>query len=167
MASIELQEVLKTVMRYTWETAHFLAPYCWRYRLELGIIILIVLLVHWVRKYQKAHAPIHVYSKEGADFFVNRTAILKLIRNNIAQTSFGTAKRILLKDTRRYIKVRLTVVLTSGQSFEQASSVFQACVKNAIISTLGESKPLRISVILDKIEQGCTKEESNNANGYQ
>lgn len=40
MASIELQEVLKTVMRYTWDTAHFLAPtrskqavaYCYHFR---------------------------------------------------------------------------------------------------------------------------------------
>ncbi|MCQ2955893.1 MAG: hypothetical protein MJ218_01730 [Opitutales bacterium] len=167
MASIELQEVLKTVMRCTWDTAHFLAPYCWRYRMELGIIALILLLVHWVRKYQKAHAPIRVCSKEGGEFFVNRTAILKLIRNNISQTGFGTAKRVLLKDTRRYVEVRLTVVLASGQSFEQASSVFQACVKSAIIGTLGESKPCRISIFLDKIEPARAKEESNNANGCQ
>lgn len=154
-------------MRYTWDTARFLAPYCWHYRLELGIITLIFLLVYWTHKYRKAHAPIRVYFKEGSECFVNRTTILKLIQNNISQTGIGAVKGVLLNDKRRYIEVRLTVVLAFGQSFEQASSVFQDCVKSAIIDTLGENKPYRIYIFLDKIEQECAKKESNNANGYQ
>lgn len=103
--------------------------------------------------------PIKTFSNELGEFFVTKSAILKLIESVGLENDVIRIKKIKLANKKNLFCVKVYVVLTPEQSFETLSLQLQERMQQAIVKYCGVVKHVRVDIILDGLMKRKPVEE--------
>ena len=99
--------------------------------------------------------PIKTFSNELGEFFVTKSAILKLIESVGLENDVIRIKKIKLANKKNLF----CVILTPEQSFETLSLQLQERMQQAIVKYCGVVKHVRVDIILDGLMKRKPVEE--------
>jgi len=114
----------------------------------LGVIALFFIFCV-IRRHRLNALPIKTFSNELGEFFVTKSAILKLIESVGLENESIHIKKIKLANKKNLFCVKVYVVLTTQQSFETLSLQLQERMQQAIVKYCGVVKHVRVDIILD------------------
>ena len=124
----------------------------------LSIVVLFFIFCV-IRRYQLNTLPIKTFSNELGEFFVTKSAILKLIESVGLENDVIHIKKIKLANKKNLFCVKVYVVLRPEQSFETLSLQLQERMQQAIVKYCGVVKHVRVDIILDGLMKRKPVEE--------
>ena len=112
-----------------------------------------------IRRHRLNALPIKTFSNELGEFFVTKSAILKLIESVGLENEIIRIKKIKLANKKNLFCVKVYVVLAPEQSFETLSLQLQERMQQAIVKYCGVVKHVRVDIILDGLIKNKQVEE--------
>ena len=112
-----------------------------------------------IRRHRLSALPIKTFSNELGEFFVTKSAILKLIESVGLENDVIRIKKIKLANKKNLFCVKVYVILTPEQSFETLSLQLQERMQQAIVKYCGVVKHVRVDIILDGLMKRKPVEE--------